>query len=176
MAVRLLVVALAAASLAFPAAAAGPPFVIQGDRVVGGVRSGSGTLADARVRFGAPSRVRAQSSGVACVATWRSIGLVAEFLDFAGRACPDGVLVRATITSRSAWRTALSLRVGDSVARLKLLFPRARLHPASPPYTGYWLVVRRTCAEIGGFPYPGLLARTRAGRVTALIPSTAPCE
>ncbi len=98
------------------------------------------------------------------------------FLDFANRACQDGVLVTATITSRSAWRTAVGLRVGDSVARLRRLYPRATLHPSSPPWTGYWLVTRRTCAEVGGFPYPGLLARARAGRVTALVAGTAPCD
>jgi hypothetical protein len=172
----LLVAVTAAVSLALPASAASPPYVVQGDRAVGGLLIARGTLAQARQRFGAPSTVRARSSGVECNASWPRIGLRLAFLDFSGRACRDGVLVTATITSRSAWRTAVGLRVGDSVARVRRLYPRARLHPASPPYTGYWLVTRRTCAEVGAMPYPGLLARVRDGRVTALVAGTAPCD
>lgn len=174
---RVLLVAFAATGfLVMPASAASPLYVIQGDRAVGGLPIARGTLAQARQRFGTPSTVRARASGVECNAVWNRIGLRLAFLDFSGRACQDGVLVTATITSRSAWRTALGLRVGDSVARVRQLYPRATLHPASPPWTGYWLVTRRTCAEVGAIPYPGLLARVRGGRVTALIAGTAPCD
>jgi hypothetical protein len=172
----LLVVVTAAVVLAMPASAASPQYVIQGDRVVGGLRIARGTLAQARQRFGAPSTVRSRASGVECNAVWNRIGLRLAFLDFSGRACQDGVLVTATITSRGAWRTAVGLRVGDPVARIRRLYPRATLHPASPPYTGYWLVTRRTCAEVGAIPYPGLLAHVRGGRVTALVAGTAPCD
>ena len=172
----LMIAAAAAVLLAMPAAAASPPYVIQGDRAVGGLRIAHGTLAQARQRFGPPSTVRSRASGVECNAVWNRVGLRLAFLDFSGRACQDGVLVTATITSRSAWRTALGLRVGDSIARIRRLFPRATLHPASPPWTGYWLVTRRTCAEVGAIPYPGLLARVRGGRVTALVSGTAPCD
>ena len=170
------VAALAASLVAVPASAATPPFVIQGDRAVGGLKIGRGTLADARARFGPASSVRSRASGVECDARWNRIGLKLALLDFSGRACQDGVLVTATITSRSSWRTAVGLRVGDSIARLQRLYPRASLHPASPPWTGYWLVTRRTCAEVGAIPYPGLLARTRNGRVTTLVAGTAPCD
>lgn len=177
MRVRLVVLAVLAILLCtVPAFAASPPFVVQGDRAVGGLRVARGTLADARARFGPPTTVRSRASGLECDARWSGIGLKLVFLDFANRACQDGVLVTATITSRSAWRTAVGLRVGDSVARLRRLYPRATLHPSSPPWTGHWLVTRRTCAEVGGFPYPGLLARARAGRVTALVAGTAPCD
>jgi hypothetical protein len=172
----LLVAVTAAVLLAVPASAASPPYVIQGDRAVGGLRIAHGTLAQARQRFGPPSTVRSRASGVECNANWPRIGLKLAFLDFSGRACQDGVLVTATITSGSAWRTAVGLRVGDSVARIRRLYPRASLHPASPPWTGYWLVTRRTCAEVGAIPYPGLLARVRGGRVSALVAGTAPCD
>lgn len=158
------------------ALAASPPFVVQGDRVVGGLQIGRGTLADARVRFGSPSTARSRASGVECDVRWSRIGLKLVFLDFSGRACQDGVLVTASVTNRSAWRTAVGLRVGDSVARLRQLYPRASLHPASPPWSGYWLITRRTCAEVGAFPYPGLLARVRNNRVTAIVAGTAPCD
>jgi len=175
--VRVLALALFAAfALTLPALAASPPFVVQADRAVGGLQIGRGTLAAARQRFGSPSTVRPRASGVECNARWNRLGLKLAFLDFSGRACADGVLVTATITSRSAWRTAVGLRVGDSVARLLRLYPRASLHRAAPPWTGYWLVTRRTCAEVGSIPYPGLLARVQDGRVTALIAGTAPCD
>ena len=172
----LLVAVITAVLLAVPAFGASPPYVIQGDRAVGGLRIAHGTLAQARQRFGPPSTVRSRASGVECNANWPRIGLRLAFLDFSGRACQDGVLMTATITSRSAWRTAVGLRVGGSVARLRQLYPRANLHPASPPWTGYWLVTRRTCAEVGAIPYPGLLAKVRGGRVTALVAGTAPCD
>jgi hypothetical protein len=173
----LLLVAVTAAVLpAVPAPAASPPYVVQGDRAVGGLQIARGTLAQARQRFGAPTTVRSPASGVECNASWSRIGLRLAFLDFSGRACQDGGLVTATITNRSAWRTAVGLRVGDPVARIRQLYPRARLHPASPPWTGYWLVTRRTCAEVGSIPYPGLRARVQAGRVTALVAGTAPCD
>ena len=172
----LVAAALAAAALAVPALAATPPFVVQGDRAVAGLKIGRGTLADARARFGSPSTVRSRASGVECDARWNRIGLKLTFLDFSDRACADGVLVTATITSRSSWRTAVGLRVGDSVARLARLYPRASLHRAAAPWTGYWLVTRRTCAEVGAIPYPGLLARVGDGRVTALVAGTAPCD
>ena len=112
------VAALAASLVAVPASAATPPFVIQGDRAVGGLKIGRGTLADARARFGPASSVRSRASGVECDARWNRIGLKLALLDCSGRACQDGVLVTATITSRSSWRTAVGLRVGDSIARL----------------------------------------------------------
>jgi hypothetical protein len=170
------IVFLAAALPAAPGLAASPPLVIQGDHAVAGLRISRATLDDARTRLGAPSTVRSRASGVECNAAWKRIGLKLAFLDFSGRACADGVLVTATITSRSAWRTAVGLQVGDSVARLGLLYPRASLHRSAPPWTGYWLVTRRTCAEVGSLPYPGLLARARNGRVTALVAGTAPCD
>jgi hypothetical protein len=175
--VRALFVALiAAVLLTVPAAAASPPYVVQGDRAVGGLQIARGTLAQARQRFGPPATARSRASGVECIADWIRIGLRLAFLDFSGRACQDGVLVTATITSRSAWRTAVGLRVGDPVARVRRLYPRASLHPASPPWSGYWLVTRRTCAEAGAIPYPGLLARVWDGRVAALVAGTAPCD
>ena len=42
------------------------------------------------------------------------------------------------------------------VARLRALYPAATFHRGAP-YQGWWLVPRRTCAEVGSQPYPGLL-------------------
>ena len=42
--------------------------------------------------------------------------------------------------------------------------------------TGYWLVTRQVCAEVGGGAYPGLLARMRNGRVSALVARSSVCD
>jgi hypothetical protein len=174
--VRHLPLALAAACAATAAAAAASPHIIVGDRAVGGVRIGHGTVTDARAAFGAPSSVRARSPQI-CVARWSSIGLTRRFLDFSGTPCRSGALVTAVVTSRSAFRTTLGLRVGDSTARIKRLFPHARFRTdPHAPWTGYWLIPRRTCNEVGRLPYPGLLARVRADRGIALVVQTTACE
>ena len=170
------IVAAAAAAGTAAADAAAPLRVIQGDRTVGGLRIADATLADARARFGAPTATRREPP-YGCVATWRALGLTLFFLELSDRnACTVGVALRATVTSRGAWRTSKGLRKGDSIARLRLLYPGARHRSGFGPWTGYWLVTRRSC-ELGGFqPYPGLLARVRNGRVSALVAGTVACE
>lgn len=161
----------ALASSAVPAASA--PFLIVGDRSVGGV----GMLATpgrARSVLGSPDATRAVSR-VECRAVWRSSGLTLTFLDLSsGAPCTVGRLVIAIATAAS-WHTTRSLRVGDPVARLRALYPRARFVRGAP-YEGWWLVTRRTCAEVGSQPYPGLRARTARRKVTAFVVTVAACE
>jgi hypothetical protein len=85
------------------------------------------------------------------------------------------VLAVLSVTNRPKWRTVLCLRVSDTVARLRSLYPRARLRGTAPE-RGYWLVTRQICAEVGGGAYPGLLARIRNGRVSALVSRIAVCD
>lgn len=174
----MLVVAVAGIAVAAPRAGArvaAPTLVIQGDHVVGGLRMARGTAAQAAVRFGAPTSKRAQ--GQSCLIAWRSLGLAINFLSFEGQPCTKGVAVIATVTNRGRWRTALGLRAGDTIARLRTLFPHAVRHTAEPAgLNGFWLVPRRACEEVGGQPYPGLLALIRNGRVPALVVRTGVCE
>jgi hypothetical protein len=81
----------------------------------------------------------------------------------------------ASVTTR-AWTTSLGLRVGDSPARVRRLYPGAHFEARSrseafPP--GYWLVTRRThCIGACGPEFvtaPQLIAKVRDGRVTALV-------
>ena len=66
---------------------------------------------------------------------------------------------------------------GDTIARLRTLFPHAVRHTAEPAgLNGFSLVPRRACEEVGGQPYPGLLARIINGRVSALVVRTGVCE
>jgi hypothetical protein len=173
---RLALLLLVATAAAGPAQAAPAPYVIHGDTSVAGLRIARTQLADARARFGAPSATR-RAHGVECVATWPRLGLTLAFLELSGGdPCRAGALVRATVTDRGRWRTAKGLRKGDSVARLRRLYPAARYRRHIAAWTGYWLVTRRAC-ELGNFePFPGLLARVRAGRVTALVVATTACE
>ena len=168
----LAVAAVAAVTSAGTARAAAPAFVIQGDRVVGGIVLGRTTLPQAAQRLrghGAPRLERRPSS---CVATWRKIGISVDFRTIGSDRsdpCRAGVAVAATITSRTAWRTAVGLRVRDGVSRVRRLFPRPRVHAAAPD-AGWWLVPRRACAEGRRSAVPGPPrarpggSRRRAGR------------
>ena len=160
----------AAAVQGVAVAVAAGALVVAGDRTVGGLPVGSGTVAQATARFGTPSAESSEGGGVTCRVTWKRLGLAASFLDFSDHACRDGGLVTATMTSRR-WRTSKGLRVGDPVSRLRAIYPQARRHT-----DGFWLVARRSCAETGSNPYPGLLARVGAGQVRALVVTAGVCE
>ena len=155
--------------------AAPPEHVIQGDRNAGGIRIARSTPADVRKLFGAPSTSRALSDQ-SCLQSWKRARLAVHFFTFEGRPCARGVALAVTVTGRAAWRTAVGLRVGDSAARLRSLYPRARLRTGFAGDSGYWLVTRQVCAEVGGGSYPGLLARMQRGRVSALVARTSVCD
>ncbi len=167
---------LAAAAAATATARAAPtPYVIHSDRSAGGIVIARSLPAAAIARFGQPASRKAV--GPSCLMYWPRLKLAIRFLDFERRPCRNGVAAVVTVTSREHWRTAVGLRVGDRVTRLWRLYPNAsRQIGTYTPYAGYWLVTRRACAEVGGAPYPGLLARARNGRVTALVVSTTACE
>ena len=174
-----LVAAAAVVLLAAGAATASTPRrVIQGDRSVGPVRLGRATAPDASVRFRDDGVRRLRRRPGSCLVTWPRIGLGVDFGTIGGdpaNPCRSGVALVATVTSRAAWRTALSLRVGDSVTRLRRLYGRAALR-GSGFDRGWWLVPRHACAEVGGAAYPGLLARVRNGRVAALVARVGVCD
>ena len=173
--VALGLVAAALAATIASAEAAPAPYVIQSDRSAGGIVIARSKPAAAIARFGRPTSRKAE--GPSCLMYWKSVKLAIRFLDFERRPCTNGVAAVVTITSRLHWRTAVGLRVGDRIARLWRLYPKASLQRGTfTPFAGYWLVTRRACAEVGGAPYPGLLARARNGRVSALVVSTTACE
>ena len=172
---KLVLVVCASALLAGVAGAATSVHVIQGDRSAGGIRIARSTPANVARLFGAPSTSRARSAQ-SCLQSWQGSRLVVHFFAFEGRPCRRGVALIVTVTGRAAWRTAVGLRVGDSAPRLRSLYPRARFRRGFGGDTGYWLVTRRICAEVGGGSYPGLLARMRAGRVSALVARSSVCD
>ena len=149
--------------------------VIQGDRNAGGIRIARSTPADVKRLFGAPSTWKARSAQD-CLQSWKGARLAVTFFTFEGKPCTAGVALIVTVTGRAAWRTAVGLRVGDVAARLRTLYPRARLRTGFAGDSGYWLVTRRACAEVGGTAYPGLLARMRNARVSALVARSSVCD
>ena len=156
-------------------AAPQPQHVIHGDRSAGGIRIARSTPADVKKLFGAPSTSRVTSSQ-SCLQSWKGARLAVTFFTFEGKTCVRGAALAVTVTGRTAWRTAVGLRVGDSAARLRRLYPRARLRTGLAGDSGYWLVTRRVCAEVGGGAYPGLLARMKGGRVAALVSRSSVCD
>jgi hypothetical protein len=167
------VVALAIVGAAFGAAR---EHVIQGDKNAGGIRIGRSTPPQVKRLFGTPSAIRPSASGQSCVQTWTAAKLAVEFFTFETKPCSKGMALIVTVTGRAGWRTAVGLRVGDSGARVKKLYPRASLKAGFVQDRGYWLVTRKICAEVGGGSYPGLLARMKNGRVSALVARIAVCD
>jgi hypothetical protein len=168
-------VALLAASAS--ASAAGAPRVIHADRAVGPIRIARTTASQAIAALPGPHHTVRHRPG--CRIAWPALGLAVDFTLIGTDPrdpCVAGIAVVATATSRAAWRTALGLRVGDTVARLRKLYPKARRKPYPGEAGGYWLVSRHACEVVGAFPYPGLLGRSKNGRVTALVARTAICD
>jgi hypothetical protein len=75
-----------------------------------------------------------------------------------GRSPKTGYFSSAVMTG-ARWSTNKGLRNGDTLARLKQLYPRARRHDES-----WWLVPRFTAATGS---YPGLSAMVSGGRVSS---------
>ena len=173
---RSLVAFLVALALAGAAFGAAPEHVIKGDRSAGGILIGRSTPQQVGKLFGPPSAIQTAAMGRTCNQNWKSASLVVEFFTFETNPCSKGVALIVTVTGRAEWRTALGLRVGDPVARVRKLYPRAPLKTGIPGDNGYWLVTRKVCAEVGGGSYPGLLARIRAGRVSAFVSRIAVCD
>jgi hypothetical protein len=106
-----------------------------------------------------------------CTVRWLPLGLDMGFASVPG-ACTAANLKRsvwfgATIHTRR-WRTALGLRVGDSLTRLSRLYPTARLSKrlSVPPFDPTWSLVRRPDPDVGFRDH--LTATVWAGRVTSI--------
>ena len=83
--------------------------------------------------LGEPSAV--SGSGVPCTAYWSGLGLRILFTSFGGaESCGEASAQRAVVkgpAGRRAWRTKRGLRVGDSLTRLRRLYPDARRKPGA---------------------------------------------
>jgi hypothetical protein len=131
---------------------------------IGNFRPGpDSTLAAAIRAYGDPSSRRGTGSK-ACDVRWSPLGVRILFADFGGGvACrpADGNAQSATVSGTRNWHTGNGLSLGDSVSRLRDLYPRARRHGRL-----FWLRSAYTIIGKGG-RYPVLSARISAGRVTS---------
>jgi hypothetical protein len=159
---------LGAALLTAPAPASAE-LVVRGDRRLAGYRvQADGTLGGAVERFGRPSRL-ARTSDLTCSAAWSGRGLRMGFYNLGGfDPCSPrrGHFSHAVVTG-TQWATDRGLAIGNRSKRLQRLYPEARWG-SSPSGPGWWLIARSSPVAAGG-SYPGLLARMRDGRVSALV-------
>lgn len=102
--------------------------------------------------LGSPTDV-AHPDSPGCKAKWARLGLSIQFESFGGGAnCSDGFAQKAKILgnhARESWRTNRGLRVGDSAAKLRQLYPNARKHG-----TTWWVVYLRHSPFGTGGPLP----------------------
>ena len=144
-------------------------FAVRGDVRIGAfaVRA-DGSLAGAIRAFGAPTSRRHMYGLGTCTAVWQRHGLTIDFYNLGGRdACAPrfGRFGRAFLRG-DHWMTTKRLRVGDSLTKLRSLYPNA-LYRRGERYfwpAGYWLLARTSIYGDGG-GYPGLLAQVSRGRV-----------
>ena len=84
--------------------------------------------------LGTPSHVK-NPDIPGCLATWARLGLRIQFESFGiAHGCNEGKAQAAVVKGqrgRVSWRTQRGLRVGDSFAKLKRLYPDARRKPGA---------------------------------------------
>lgn len=152
-----------------PPPSAAPGVGLQGPLMVRTAASGAGNLAGwplrreplagGVVRIGPPASLSRVPRG--CLARWPALG-AAMLVTGAGDPCAaESAAVRWARLSGAIWRTQRGLVVGDSLARLRQLYPKAR-----PRQGRWWLVTGRQAGSRR--PAPRLRAEVGAGRVRAL--------
>lgn len=156
-----LALVVAAALAAVPQSGNGArSFVVRGDVSIGGYVVDNPPAA-AISTFGQPVIKRASSS--VCPMLWRSLGLTITFYNLSGGdACSpkEGRFSSADI-SGAAWRTSKGLKIGDGVARMRLLYPlSSKTKGLSPGW--HWLIARK---GYRGNTYAALIAQVAKGRI-----------
>lgn len=143
-------------------------------------RNHATTYGDAIKVFGTPDTCVPGNGAIQGVARWRRVGITvsAATLGYAGpgkTACndPNDWQVDHVVVTGRSFRTTRGLRVGDSVARLHSLYPKAVWH--SGWNEGVWVIATTSRCVIGdcaGTPYvtrPRLVARIANRRVTSFL-------
>jgi hypothetical protein len=122
------------------------------------------TLGAALDAFGAPSSQRRVASW-GCRVAWHGRGVKVLFANFgAGGPCREDLGRSQTARAYGdRWRTAKGLRIGQTLNRLRTLYPAAARHGRS-----WWLVT--AVSHIGETRrYPVLRATVRGGRVRSFL-------
>lgn len=116
-------------------------------------------------------------------AAWRPLGVRMSLVTFGGMAvgetgctAPETIWVSTIRVTGKRWYTSKKLRVGDTVTRLRRLYPNAKGSKGVRGWygPGYWLVTERRrclgdCGSIQWETAPVLVAETRAGRVSSIV-------
>ena len=143
-------------------------FAVRGDVKIGSfaVRA-DGSLGGAVGAFGVPTSRRHTYGPGTCTAVWARHGPRLLQPRRRRRVQPRRRPLSRAFLRGPHWMTTKRLRVGDSVTKLRTLYPTARLRSGERYYwpAGYWLVARTSVTGEGG-TYPGLLAEVSGGRVT----------
>jgi hypothetical protein len=168
MTARLAVAVLAGAlALAAVAHASPPSRVIQGSRQIGSFQTeyDHGQLKYAIAAFGRPASLTPRRDGYTCVASWASLALT---MTYNSATCSKSSCFISAVVTGKEWRTAKGLRVGDSLARLRLLYPKAKMREG--------LEALEIDPALEG-TVVGLGARMSGGRVAAIrVYPCCPCE
>jgi hypothetical protein len=174
---RLLILTVTAAVVCSSSAEAARPLYIKADSkgvdTLGGFHPKRNPTLRAAIRaLGQPSGKRGRGSE-ACTVRWSDIGLVVLFANFgANDACSPGFgRVQSVVIKGSKarpWRTDRGLRLGDSLARLRLLYPATAYHSGGYYPQSWWLVVGSSPYGQGcPCPVPVLRAKLTRGRASS---------
>jgi hypothetical protein len=172
---------LAVAGVVVPCAFAGGSSAIRvgvASQTIGPWRTGTTpTLAAAVAALGRETTcTRLETLPAFATAEWRGLGIRMVFGSYGpGGARPCRARRAVFLDNARAygkqWETGRGLKVGDPIAKLRRLYPKARLRTYTrgvAPVRGWWLVVR-TSHLPDYHRIPALLAKTQAGRVTELV-------
>jgi hypothetical protein len=137
----------------------------RGPRRIGPLTRGNLTVERVYEVFGEPYRVlRIGRGDTACRATWPDTGLSIQLANFGAGGCEGGFAQVADINGRQGrrWRTNKGLRVGDSLSRLRRLYPQTSRHGSR------WWLVRGQNPFARGLYYGVVSARVTQHRVRGL--------
>ena len=132
-----------------------------------GRHGASGTYREAVTAFGRPSARGSPYESNICTVRWNRLGMDLGFVP-SSSPCKDRNLRRTgwyeASLHDSRWSTGRGLRVGDGVARVRALYPKARFYN-SPPEPPTWTLA--TVPHEGG-PLAVLRVIVWGGRVTSI--------
>lgn len=156
---RAIVVVAIAFALLVPSASADTNYEIVRDASIGGFPR-NGLVAKAIEVFGAPAA--RQIDGDNCSLTWGEHGVVMEtyFLNFGNEGpnpCGPQGRHKSTTVSGERWKTSKKLEIGDPLARMRMLYPRAQKEAPNR----WRLLTRRSF----GISFPSLEVTLKRGRV-----------
>jgi hypothetical protein len=125
--------------------------------------------------FGAPDTCqlgteRAKRISNFSTVRWRALGLEMVFGSFGapargGDACsePESFYLDNVRVTGSLWTTALGLRIGDPISKLKRLYPEALPHNGS-----WWVITAQSTIGVTNL-FPRFAAAVAHGRVAAFV-------